>query len=108
VPRASYFKPAGVPRSVLDEVVLTLDEFEALRLADFEGMYQEKAAEQMKVSRPTFGRILDSAHRKVARAVVLGTALRIEGGPVVPARGPGGPGRGGWRHRRGRGWRGGP
>lgn len=64
------------------EVILTLDEFEALRLADLEGLYQEEAAQRMGVSRPTFGRILGVAHRKVAEALILGKALRIEGGTV--------------------------
>jgi len=77
------FKPAGVPRSELEEVVLSLDEFEALRLADLEGLYQEQAAERMGVSRPTFGRTVESAHRKVAEALVGGKALRIEGGNVA-------------------------
>jgi predicted DNA-binding protein (UPF0251 family) len=66
----------------LPEVVMALDEFEAMRLADLDGLYQEQAAEQMNVSRPTFSRIIDSAHRKVADALVHGKALRIEGGPV--------------------------
>ncbi len=81
-PGASVFKPIGVPLRELDEVVLTLDEFEALRLADLNGLYQEQAAEQMEVSRPTFSRVVDSAHRKLADALVHGKALRIEGGPV--------------------------
>jgi predicted DNA-binding protein (UPF0251 family) len=81
-PMASIFKPAGIPARYLDEIVLALDEFEALRLADIEGLYQEQAALRMKVSRPTFGRILEVAHRKVAVALVTGKALRIEGGPV--------------------------
>jgi predicted DNA-binding protein (UPF0251 family) len=66
----------------LEEVVMALDEFEAMRLADLDGLYQEQAAEQMRVSRTTFSRIIDSAHRKVADALVHGKALRIEGGPV--------------------------
>lgn len=66
----------------IDVVVMTLDEFEALRLADLVGLYQEQAAEEMGVSRPTFSRIVESAHRKVADALVHGKALRIEGGPV--------------------------
>jgi predicted DNA-binding protein (UPF0251 family) len=66
----------------LKDVVMTLDEFEAMRLADLDGLYQERAAEEMKVSRPTFSRIIDSARRKVADALVHGKALRIEGGPV--------------------------
>lgn len=76
------FKPAGIPVRMLEEVVLALDEFEAIRLADLQGFYQEQAAERMKVSRPTFGRIIDSARRKVAEALITGKALRIEGGPV--------------------------
>jgi predicted DNA-binding protein (UPF0251 family) len=64
------------------EIVLTLDEFEAIRLADLEGLYQEQAAERMSVSRPTFGRILVAAHRKVAEALVHGDTLRIEGGTI--------------------------
>jgi predicted DNA-binding protein (UPF0251 family) len=66
----------------LEDVVMTLDEFEAMRLADLDGLYQEQAAEQMNVSRPTFSRIIESAHRKAADALVHGKALRIEGGPV--------------------------
>jgi predicted DNA-binding protein (UPF0251 family) len=80
MPESNYFKPRGIPLSVLEEVVLTVDEFEAIRLADLEGLYQEKAAEKMSVSRQTFGRIIDSAHKKVAEALVKGKALKIEGG----------------------------
>jgi predicted DNA-binding protein (UPF0251 family) len=76
------FHPAGIPSRVLDEIVLTLDEFEAIRLADLEGLYQEQAAERMIVSRPTFGRILAAAHRKVAEALVHGKTLKIEGGTI--------------------------
>ncbi|HSR13941.1 MAG TPA: DUF134 domain-containing protein [Thermodesulfobacteriota bacterium] len=80
IPGSNYFKPRGIPLSMLEEVVLTIDEFEAIRLADLEGLYQEKAAERMKISRPTFGRIIESAHRKVADVLVKGKALKIEGG----------------------------
>jgi hypothetical protein len=69
-------------------VALTLDEFESLRLADLEGLYQEDAAGRMGVSRATFGRIVESARRKVAEALVRGKALRIEGGAVAGADGP--------------------
>lgn len=61
---------------------MSLDEFEAVRLADLDGLYQEQAAEQMHVSRTTFSRIVASARRKMADAIVHGKALRIEGGPV--------------------------
>jgi len=68
---------------------MTLDELEALRLADLEGLYQEEAAERMGVSRATFGRIVEAARRKTAQALVGGRALRIEGGAVSlePGRG---------------------
>jgi predicted DNA-binding protein (UPF0251 family) len=65
---------------LLEAVNLTVDEFEAVRLADLEGLYQENAAEKMRISRQTFGRILDSAHKKIADALVNGKALSIEGG----------------------------
>jgi len=81
-PAVPLFKPAGIPWMDLEEVLMPLDEFEALRLADLEGMYQEQAAEQMGVSRATFSRILEEAHRKVADALVHGKALRMEGGPI--------------------------
>lgn len=83
LPGATYFKPAGIPLSTLDEVVVTLDELEAIRLADLEGLYQEQAAERMKISRPTFSRVVDSARRKIADALVNGKALRVEGGAVT-------------------------
>lgn len=85
LPANSVFKPAGVPGRDLDEVVLTVDEFEALRLADYEGLYQEQAAERIGVSRQTFGRIVESARKKVAQALVKGMVLRIEGGQVEMA-----------------------
>lgn len=84
-PGAVFFKPAGVPTRELTEVVMTLDEFEAIRLADREGLYQEEAAGRMGISRTTFGRILESAHRKVAEVLAGGRCLRLEGGHVHPA-----------------------
>ncbi len=81
-PLVPVFRPAGVPECEADSVVMTLDEFEAIRLADLEGLYQEQAAGRMKVSRPTFSRIIESGHRKVAEALFYGKALHIEGGPV--------------------------
>jgi predicted DNA-binding protein (UPF0251 family) len=76
-PSSTYFKPRGVPLSELDETVLAADEFEAIRLADLEGLYHEAAAERMGVSRQTFGRIIAAARAKVAEALVKGMALRI-------------------------------
>lgn len=77
VPIASYFKPVGIPLRELEEVVLGLDELEALRLADLDGLYQVDVAERMGVSRQTVGNILTAAHRKLADALLNGKALRI-------------------------------
>jgi len=77
-PCARMFKPAGQPAAAMEEVTLTLEEYEAIRLADFEALYQEDAAKRMGVSRQTFGRTITQARGKVARALVLGCVLRIE------------------------------
>lgn len=82
-PEVTYFKPRGVPLTRLEEVRLPLEELEALRLADLEGLPQAAAAASMGVSRHTFGRVLASARRNVAQALVSGQALRIEGGHWV-------------------------
>lgn len=87
MPKCRVYKPQGVPRSALEQVTLTEDEWEAIRLADLEGLYQEQAAEQMGVSRQTFGRIIESAHKKIADTLVHGKALLIEGGAVEVANG---------------------
>lgn len=79
---ARLMKPAGIPSRDLEEVLLGFDEAEALRLADLEGLYQEAAARRMGVSRPTFSRIVESARRKTADALLNGKALRIEGGEI--------------------------
>ncbi len=81
-PVARAYKPAGVPLRELEEVVLSLDELEAIRLADLEGLYQEACAVRMGISRQTFGRIVESARRKVADALVNGKALAFEGGII--------------------------
>ncbi|HVO12894.1 MAG TPA: DUF134 domain-containing protein [Vicinamibacteria bacterium] len=81
-PRVVYFKPAGVPLREIAEIELTVDEFEALRLADLEGLYQTDGARRMGISRATFARIVEASRRKVAEALVHGRALRIGGGPV--------------------------
>ena len=82
-PDVTLFKPAGIPGRTLSEIVLTLDELEAIRLADLEGLYQEEAAARMEVSRQTFGNIISSAHAKFADCIVNGKMLRIEGGSVM-------------------------
>ena len=77
-PNVYYFKPQGIPLRILEEVVLEADELEALKLYDVDGFEQIKAAEKMKISQPTFARILDSAYKKIAIALVKGKAIRIE------------------------------
>ena len=77
-PDVIYFKPQGIPLRMLEEVVLRADELEALKLYDVDGLEQTKAAEKMKISQPTFARILDSANKKIAEALVKGKAIRIE------------------------------
>ena len=84
VPAASYFKPVGIPMRELDEIVLGMDELEAMRLTDLDGLYQANAAEKMGVSRQTIGNILNSAHRKLADALLNGKALRI--GPLLESK----------------------
>jgi predicted DNA-binding protein (UPF0251 family) len=100
------FKPRGVPMTELEQVSLTLDGLEALRLTDLEGLYQEEAAQRMGVSRATFARVLTAARKAVAEALVHGKVLDIGGGSV--GRRPDGswpcPVHGG-RRRRGRGCR---
>jgi predicted DNA-binding protein (UPF0251 family) len=80
LPGVTYFKPAGIRMRDLEETVLTVDEVEAIRLKDLEGLDQANAAEKMKISQPTFFRLLDSARKKIADALVNGKAIRIEGG----------------------------
>ncbi|MHC4560604.1 MAG: DUF134 domain-containing protein [Planctomycetota bacterium] len=84
-PRSDYFKPHGVPVRRLEEVSLTMDELEAVRLADLEGMYQEDAASRMNISRQTFGNIINSAHNKIADALLNAKSLRIKGGKCTLA-----------------------
>ncbi len=79
-PTISYFKPRGVPLREMEEVRLTIDQMEALRLADLEGLSQEEAGKQMGVSRATFGRIIQRARHVVAEALIHGKAILLEGG----------------------------
>ena len=78
-PRPAIYKPAGVPLEGLRQILLLPEELEALRLADLEGLPQVQAAHRMSVSRSTFQRILERAHRQVALALVEGQALSLEG-----------------------------
>ncbi|HTN68466.1 MAG: DUF134 domain-containing protein [Bacteroidaceae bacterium] len=76
------FKPYGVPRSMIEEVILQYDEYEVIRLLDYEGMLQEQAAEKMNISRPTLTRIYENARKTIAKAFVEGKMIVIEGGNV--------------------------
>ena len=88
-PEHTAFKPLGKERNKLQEVTLSIDEYEALRLCDYLGNTHEEGATAMKISRPVFTRLVDSAHKKVADAIINGKLLLIEGGNVhykqVPA-----------------------
>jgi len=80
VPRVTLFKPAGVPARELERLSLAVDELEAIRLVDLEGLIHEQAAEVMGVSRQTVGRVLERGRIKVAEALVGGKAIVIGGG----------------------------
>jgi len=80
LPGVTYFKPAGMPLRTLKEVQVSVEEAEAIRLKDLEGLEQEQGAERMNISRPTFQRVLASARQKMADALLNGKAIRIEGG----------------------------
>lgn len=86
MPRVTYFKPSGIQARRLEEVVLTLDELEAIRLKDAEGLEQQACARRMGVAQSTFQRIITLARRKLAEAVVEGKALRIRGGSYTLGR----------------------
>jgi predicted DNA-binding protein (UPF0251 family) len=81
-PGSIHFKPAGVPMYELEDIELSLDELEAIRLADREQLYHEEAAKQMNISRQTFGNILKSAHSKIADFLLNSKSLRINGGVI--------------------------
>ena len=80
MPDTTYFKPAGIRMTELEETILTVDEYEAVRLKDFENLEQTEAAKKMQISQPTFNRLLSSARKKLADAIINGKAIKIEGG----------------------------
>jgi hypothetical protein len=82
-PEITYFKPAGIPLRNLEEEILTLDEVEAIRLADLDNLNQEEAAQKMRISRITFLRIIHLAHEKIAKSLIYGKAIRMEGGDYI-------------------------
>ena len=79
-PGERCFRPQYKSLSQLEGVLLTLDEFEAIRLADCEGLKQKDAARLMKISRPTFSRIISTAHSKIGDALINVKAIKIQGG----------------------------
>lgn len=85
-PKISGMKPIGVPGKLLDKITLSIDEYEAIRLSDYEGLGHKAGADEMNISRPTFTRLLQSAHRKIAQTIVDVKDLIIEGGNYSFAR----------------------
>lgn len=81
-PLFTDFKPAGIQGRSLKQVILSLDEYEAIRLADMEGMSHEEAADKMGVSRSTFSRLVEKSRRKLAEFIFLGKWLTIDGGNI--------------------------
>jgi predicted DNA-binding protein (UPF0251 family) len=80
LPNVGSFRPVGISVNTLQSVRLSLEELESIRLKDLEGLEQEECAQQMRISRPTFHRILEVARKKLADALVNGKAIQIEGG----------------------------
>ncbi|MFC2116325.1 DUF134 domain-containing protein [Bacteroidota bacterium] len=79
-PMMEGFKPFGIPMMNLEPVILLFEEYEAIRLADYEDLSQEESAKLMNVSRPTFTRIYKDARQTISRAFIEGKAILIEGG----------------------------
>ncbi len=82
-PGVKIFKPIGIPQRALQEVVITIDEFEATRLVDLEGLNQEEAAKRMNISQPTLNRLLTSSRQKIVDALTNAKMIRIEGGNYI-------------------------
>lgn len=76
-PNSNHFKPAGIPISKLEEIDLTMPEFEALRLIYVNDLPQEKASKKMEISQPTLSRILKSGIKKISDAIVNGKSIKI-------------------------------
>ena len=83
MPPMEGFKPFGIPMRELESVFIFYEEFEAIRLADYENLNQDEAAERMNISRPTFTRLYEKARKSVAKAFVEGKAIIIRGGTYI-------------------------
>ena len=81
-PMYSGFKPVGVRRDMLQDINLEIDEYEAIRLSDYEGLGHAEAAAEMEISRSTFSRLIEKARKKVASFLIEGRMLQIEGGKI--------------------------
>lgn len=79
-PGVDYFKPRGVPIKEIEEVVISLEEFEAIRLKDLNELEQTEVAKKMKISQPTLHRMLSSVRKKISDAIINGKAIKIHGG----------------------------
>lgn len=77
-PKTLYFKPQGIPLRSLKEITLSSDEFEAIKLHDFDNLNQIDSAEQMQISQPTFARTLNRAYKKIAKALIESQAIKID------------------------------
>ena len=77
-PKTTYFKPQGIPLRLLEEVVIEKDELEAIKLYEVDNKSQIDAAKEMNISQPTFARILDSANKKIAHALIYGKAIKLQ------------------------------
>jgi uncharacterized protein len=82
-PRIRCFKPDIDDNNILEPVKLTIDEFEAIRLRDYHDIQQKRSAELMAISQPTFHRLLSSARKKIAKALVEGKMIQIMGGIYI-------------------------
>ncbi len=81
-PDVTYFKPAGMGLKALEEIVLTIDEYEAVRLKDLNGLDQAESASKMNISQPTFQRLITIARKKISDAIINGKAIKVEGGNI--------------------------
>lgn len=81
-PLFTEFKPSGIAGRALEKISLSLDELEAVRLADYEGFSHEEAAFEMEISRPTFTRLIEKARKKIADFIIRGKVLTIGGGNI--------------------------
>ena len=79
-PAVEGFRPFGVPITDIEPIELLFEEYESIKLTDYEGLTQEQAAERMNVSRPTFTRIYEKARKTIAQSFVEGKAIIIKGG----------------------------